>query len=130
MDSTQIETITIQCHRPGGYALPGVILKHGRNEVEAEAWRSAIAAINPKIVDALLHSDTPDLVVHKPESTQQALPLEAEPDEPQEMLAKEKIALVEAATEPDELERLADGETRKTVLAAIHKRAKVLAEAA
>jgi hypothetical protein len=125
-----MEMLTIQCHRPGGFALGGVVLKYGRNEVPADAWSAALGSLHQKLADALLYSSTPDIVVHRPEPTQPALPLDAGTAEAVELLARDKIAIIEAATEPDELERLADGETRKTVLAAIQKRAKALAEAA
>lgn len=119
------------CHYPGGYQFGALRLHRGENVVDDEIFTDEMAKLDPRIRDALMGGKTPTLVTVKEVGSQEALPLAPTPEaEPAPMLARDVIAKVEAATEPDELEQYANGETRKTVLAAIQKRARQLAEAA
>jgi hypothetical protein len=121
------------CHYRGGYEFGAIRLYHGENVVDDKLWNEAIAKLDPRLRDAWMGGKTPTIVVDKDPGHQVALPLAPAPAparEAEPMLAKDVIAIVETATEPEQLEQLAEGETRKTVLAAIQRRAKQLAEAA
>jgi hypothetical protein len=115
------------CHRPGGIDFGLVRLRHGENDVDDQAWHQSVAKLSSKLKEGWLGGKTPSISVAGDGGAQASLPLASAPEP---MLARDVITLVEAATEPDELERLAQDETRKTVLAAIQKRAKQLAEVA
>jgi hypothetical protein len=117
------------CHRPGGIDFGLVRLRHGENDVDDQAWHQSVAKLSSKLKEGWLGGKTPSITIAAGAGAQASLPLEPA-REPEPMLARDVITLVEAATEPDQLERLAQDETRKTVLAAIQKRAKQLAEVA
>lgn len=133
------------CHYLGGYHIKSVRLSHGENIVRDELWQEAFDSLSDVMKAALFGGNTPIISVDGGPGEQPSLPLAPTPAptrapaptqapaparEEEPKLAKDVIAAIEAATEPDELEQLADGETRKTVLAAIKKRAKQLSEAA
>lgn len=113
----------VVCNNPDGLDLHQLRVEPGENLVDDAVWDTVLATINPRWLATLT-------------SRVGCLPaqLELRVDSPApapaparvcdvELTAKEKIALVEAATTYDQLDALERNETRKTVLQAIYKRA-------
>ena len=129
----------IECNLPGGFQLFGVRLVYGENFVEDDLWAATVARLDPRFYNGLIRQPggnmPPYLVIKtdaetKPEPEPEAPPvLQLAPDPPPEpeaapkMSAKDKIALVQAATTYEQLNQLEDGEHRKTVLTAIYAQA-------
>lgn len=118
----------LYCNHPGGVTLPPVVddegtfvwprlvLKAGLNEVDPGHWDAVEAKLDPDWMLAVGLDDEP--------------PAEAEPTPAPaapHLNAKDKAAVVMAAESLDELDELAEGEERKTVLDALEKRAEQLA---
>lgn len=125
----------IVCNRPGGFGFFGLRLIHGENAVDDAVWQAVAAKLDPRMLIALtsaIGSQAPDLILHDGiRAPAPALPRAHAPTlapapariADADLTAKEKIALVEAATTYDQLDALELNETRKTVLQAIYRRA-------
>lgn len=99
----------IECNRPGGFNVGGVVLSKGANEVEEEVWKAAAAKAPPGWLEDLSspgpNGEAPQIVLPQGETS-----------------AKAKVKAVKACSELEVVELMAQGETRKTVLAAIDER--------
>jgi len=124
----------VQCNHPGGVNLAvrdkagfkQVMLVHGPNKVDEEVYKAALAAADPRWVQAMTE---PSKATRIPVLEPCEAPAEEPEDDAQPLNAKDKAALVMAAESFEDLEGLAEGETRKTVLEALDKRTCQLAEA-
>ena len=132
----------IVCNRPGGFGLIKLHVTAGENIVDDALWSEVAARLDPKWLAALTtptENGPPQLELYDDAGEPMApyarapAPVRAPAPAPAparvadlELSAKEKIALVEAATTYDQLDALELNETRKTVIAAIYKRAEQL----
>lgn len=134
----------IVCNRPGGFGLIKLHVTAGENIVDDALWSEVAARLDPKWLAALttptetapaqleLYDDAGEPMAPYARAPVRAPALEPAPAPAParvadlELSAKEKIALVEAATTYDQLDALELNETRKTVIAAIYKRAEQL----
>ena len=110
----------ITCNRPGGFGLHGLILRHGENEVDPALWEENKKKLPPGWLE--------DLTTPKNGKPAEIVVVGA-PAGPPAYGAAEKVALVKECNSLDGLAKLAEAETRKTVLAAIKKRTDELGEA-
>ena len=109
----------VMCNRKGGFVLRHpdggkIKLVGGANTMDEERFEEAMEAANPAWVEAICkpgpNGKPADLA-----------PLDGD-DQPKAMNAKDKVELVKAAESMTDLDTLADGEERATVLKAIEKR--------
>jgi len=123
----------VQCNYQGGITLcwpsdKGVAnqlkFSEGPNEVDDDDYDQAVSHANQEWLKALM---APQGKSRVPMLEPCDAPAGAT-DEVEVLTAKDKIALVAEAKDLVDLELLADGEERKTVLAAIDKRADELAD--
>jgi hypothetical protein len=120
----------IVCNRPGGFGIIKLHVTAGENLIDDALWSEVAARLDPKWLAALtMPTDTGPAQLELYNDAGEPMP----PYAPAparvadlELSAKEKIALVEAATTYDQLDALELNETRKTVIAAIYKRAERL----
>lgn len=141
----------VVCNRPGGFGLIKLHVTAGENIVDDALWSEVAARLDPKWLAALttptengpaqleLYDDAGEPMApyaRAPAPAPMRAPAPAPASararelEPETMLtAREKIALVEAATTYDQLDALEQGETRKTVLSAIYKQAEQIDQA-
>lgn len=127
----------VECNLPQGIKIFSLKLNHGPNVVDDDEWEAATARLDPRFLAGLQAAQPggmpPYLVVMTGivdeldgfVSVARAEP-EPEPeaeDTPAQMNVAEKLALVRRASTVEELNEMKQGEDRKTVLVAIHKRA-------
>ena len=130
----------IVCNRPGGFGLIKLHVTAGDNIVDDALWNEIEARLDPEWLAALttptetapaqleLYDDAGEPMApyaRAPAPVRAPAPAPARVAD-LELSAKDKIALVEAATTYDQLDALELNETRKTVIAAIYKRAEQL----
>lgn len=128
----------IVCNRPGGFGLIKVLIKAGENIVDDALWNEIEARLDREWLIGLttptetapaqleLYDDAGEpMAPYAPAPAPVCAPAPARVAD-LELSAKDKIALVEAATTYDQLDALELNETRKTVIAAIYKRAEQL----
>ncbi len=114
------------CNHKGGVSLPGLRIAPGRNEIDGAAWEAAMAKVSDRLMAGLMAGSPPMLEVDGDKRPTAPVEIQAEappkaapiPDEN----SKKRIARVQSASTLGELTALADGETRKTVIAAIERR--------
>ena len=128
----------IVCNRPGGFGLIKLHVTAGENLIDDALWSEVAARLDPKWLAALtMPTDTGPAQLELYNDAGEPMPPYAPAPAPAparaparvadlELSTKEKIALVEAATTYDQLDALELNETRKTVIAAIYKRAERL----
>jgi hypothetical protein len=116
-------------HTTANYSLFELNIEPGENIFDDGLWLEHYEKLSDPLKKAWFGGKHPLLSIAGDGGEQLAIKLGNDADG-EIMSAKEKIAQVMAATEPEHLEALAQGEDRKTVMAAIQKRAKQLAEAA
>lgn len=105
----------VVCNRPGGFGLHGgLILRHGDNDVDSALWEENKRKLPLGWLD--------DLMTPKNGKPAQIVVVGASAPGPKAYGAAEKVAVVRKCNSLDELAQLSDGETRKTVVAAIEKR--------
>lgn len=115
-------------HGPGKIRLYGLVINPGENLFEDELWAKHYGKLPDQLKKVWFGGSTPMMTIANDAGEQLKMQLTGDA-EIEQTSAKEKIDIIMAATEPDHLEAMAQGETRKTVLSAIQKRAKQLAEA-
>ena len=96
----------------------GIVLTHGKNEVDPDDWRAVAKKLKPEWLAALQTAPDgvePDLVLHIDDAP-------SFPGSPGPIAAKARIEQIEACDDLDRVERFAQCETRKTVLAAVNGR--------
>ena len=123
----------VDCNLPNGIKIFGVELAHGTNEVDPDAWQAATSRLDSRFLAGLQAKQRGDMppyvVVHDEAPPLAPAPAREAQDEPEpganghDMNVRNKLRLVRAANSYDELAALETGEQRKTVLAAIYKRA-------
>lgn len=106
----------ITCNRIGGFNVHGVALRHGENEVDAKAWKKAASQCIPAWLKAVTTGDAPDIVLHDSSRSGRTQP---KPE-------RDKISLIEACDDFNELDAMAAGELRTDVLEAIDRRLETL----
>ncbi len=131
--TTKRGVMIIRCNRPGGVGLRGLRLVKGENIVDDAVWNAVKARHKNGIIEAMTKPVNGvyaflEIVGDKPKgpgSEQWAEPgHQTEPEaEPESIPVREKLVLVRAATSARQLDALEQGETRKTVLTAIYKKA-------
>lgn len=114
-------------HQSCNFDLYTLRLEPGENIVDDELWRKLFAQLPDKLKQAYFGSKTPRISIAGDAGEQLAMGL-TQSEETEQLSAREKIQQINDATEPDRLEALAQGETRKTVMAAISRRARQLAD--
>lgn len=117
----------VRCNRKGGFGLKvedstgrvrRVKLNYGINDLTAEQVIAALARMPPAMAA--------ELTARKPDGSPPEIDLDAPApvlDGESKMSAADKVELVKAAGSLADLRALAEGEERKTVLAAIDRRA-------
>lgn len=110
----------ITCNRIGGFNIHGVALRHGENEVDAQAWRRAVDRCIPAWLAAVTGGDQPDIVVHNGTGGQRVV-VDRHP-----LSADFAIDRIESCDDIKEVEAMAEGELRADVLEAIDRRLETL----
>lgn len=112
----------ITCNRRGGFSFFGLRLTEGENIVDDDLWAATKAKLAPKYLAGLLEhrGELPAMLIELNDAGEPLLP---------PFNAKDTIALIESCQSLDDLAKYETGETRKTVLAAIERRADELCAA-
>lgn len=116
-------------HTTASYEMLGLTVEPGENVFDDALWQKHYEKLPDAIKKAWFGGKHPLISIASQAGCQLAIQLGDEAER-ERLSAKETIEQVMAATEPEVLEQIAQGEDRKTVIAAIQKRAKQLAEAA
>ena len=127
----------IVCNMPEGLLLLRHELRHGDNTISRGVWDEIKSKLDARYLAYLttrvgcrpaqieIYDDEPAAVDPKKAITTTATAAAGS----EQYSAREKIAMIEAATSYETLGQLEIGETRKTVLAAIYKRAEEIDQA-
>lgn len=115
----------IICNKPGGIGLRGLRLHKGENIVDDALWAAVKQRHRNGIIEAMANppNGEPPLLEIFDDAGQQP-----EPEQPR-MNSRESLVAIARCDSLGELEQFKQGEDRKTVLEAIERRERVLAEA-
>ena len=130
--------MAVRCNLKGGYRLnmlgkDGAVKKtrlvYGLNDIDSDRVREGLEHIDPRLAKALVstkkHGRPADIELDVEQEPMLAPETDGDGDGDTggHMNADEKIELVKIAEAAEDLRELAEGEERKTVLAALDKRA-------